>query len=69
MKATIANKWVLDGKYLNCVRSDYTTFYVPKGECDRELIEAASCGDIDRMSSYSSEWCLTIETNKVKWED
>lgn len=69
MKAKIANKWVLDGKYLYCVTDACTTFYVPKGKCDRELIEAASCGDIDRMSSYTDEWCLTVETEKIEWED
>lgn len=68
MKAKI-NEYTLDGKYLNRVSKDYTTFYVPKGERDRDLIEMASRGIVGSMSSYCEEWCLTVETNKIKWED
>lgn len=69
MKATISNDYVLDGKYLNAVGNGYATFYVPKGECDMELIAAATAGIINRMSSFGQEWCLTIESNKITWED
>ncbi len=72
MKATINNDYVLtmgEGVRISQVSKTFTIFRVKKGQCDRELIEAASKGVFEQLNDSNDEWQILVKTELIEWED
>lgn len=72
MKAIINNDYVLtmdENVRISTIDSRYSIFRAKMGVCDRELIEAASNGTIEKLSESLGEWQILVETELIHWED
>lgn len=72
MKATINNDYVLtmgEGVRISQVSKNYTIFRAKKGQCDRELIEAASQGVFEQLNDSNDEWQILVKSELIEWED
>ena len=72
MKATINKDYVLvmgENVRISSVDKDLTIFRAKKGVCDRELIEAASDGTVEKLCDSLGEWQILVKTDLIEWED
>lgn len=72
MKATICNDYVMtmgEGVRISQVSKTFTIFRAKKGQCDRELIEAASKGVFEQLNDSNDEWQILVKSELISWED
>lgn len=71
MKATIKKDFVLtmdESVRVSQVNDLYIIFRAKKGECDLELIKAASEGAFELNDGFG-DWQITAKTEDVEWSE
>lgn len=71
MKATIKKDFVLtmdESVKVSQVNDLFSIFRAKKGECDLELVKAASEGAFE-LSDSLGEWQITAKTEDVEWSE